>query len=78
MSNFQNQDEDVPIGVNLLFESNGIEMADNLSINYINTAIEDLKKTVFTESSMPIVDLKSDSHAKALIGLALKVKTRTY
>lgn len=36
MSNFANQQTDVPIGVNLLFESNGIEMADKLSINYID------------------------------------------
>ena len=36
LSKFENKERDVPIGVDLLFESNGIEMADKLSIDFIN------------------------------------------
>ena len=36
LSKFENKEEDVPRGIDLLFESNGIEMADKLSIDFIN------------------------------------------
>lgn len=80
MSNFENKDRDVPVGVEMLFESSGIEIADKLSIDYINLSLKNLQSAMFTfdGSERPVIDLENDEHAKALIGLALKVKTRTY
>lgn len=42
LSQFENKERDVPLGVELLFESNGIELADKLSIDHINASLADL------------------------------------
>lgn len=42
LSNFANKERDVPLGVELLFESKGIELTDKLSIEYINTSLSNL------------------------------------
>jgi len=42
MNKFENQVKDVPIGIKLLFESSGIELADYLSIEHILKGVESL------------------------------------
>jgi len=77
-SSFANKEHDVPLGVSLLFESSGLEMADKLSIDYINQAVCDLKSTVHAENKAAAIDMTRSEHARALVGLVLKVKTRTF
>lgn len=76
LSQFENKERDVPLGVELLFESNGIELADKLSIDHINASLGELSSMQGEHGA--VVDVSQDQHAMALIGLALKVKTRKY
>lgn len=51
LSNFANKERDVPLGVELLFESKGIELTDQLSIDYINSSLDNLQSAVFSSNS---------------------------
>ena len=42
LSKFSNKEQDVPEGVRLLFDSCGIELADQLSIEHIEAGLESL------------------------------------
>ena len=66
----------MPIGVELLFDSSGIELADKLSIEYIQQGLDCLRSMRHIDNK-PIIDI-DEKHCKALVGLALKVKTRKY
>lgn len=64
----------------MLAKTTGLERADLLSIRHIELALKSLmnvkrnqdnKSSIFTD-----VSPQSEEHLKALIGLALKVKTR--
>lgn len=52
-----------------MLELAGIETADSLSIDYIDLALSNL-------AMFPPVRQSSDVNLRALVGLALKVKTR--
>jgi purine nucleoside phosphorylase len=52
----------------------GIELADSLSIDYIDRALGNL----VGDSLFPEVRLSNEVNLRALVGLALKVKTRNY
>lgn len=77
---FSNPIKDVPIGVDLLFKSSGIELADKLSLDHISEGIDQLKEMRYSSQndSSIVIDFENEPHAQALIGLALKVKTRKY
>lgn len=57
-------------------KSAGIEMADKLSIKHIKESIDNLSRIV-NASNSKVIDF-NERHAQALIGIALKVKTRKH
>lgn len=73
---FENKVKDVPLGASMLFDSRGIELADKLSIDHIREALSSLQGMEYP-SNTPIID-PTEEHFQALVGLALKVKTRKY
>ena len=74
-SQFENKAE-VPRGADLLFAGRGIELTDSLSIEHILEALGSLEAMVYPDGSSIISP--SEEHMQALVGLALKVKTRKY
>ena len=72
----KNPTGDVQRAVDLLFESSGIEVADKLSIDHINMAVDSLKAINYP-SGEQLINLE-EPYMQSLIGLALKVKTRKY
>lgn len=76
---FDNQVQDVPRGIDLLFSSSGIELADKLSIEHILSGIDSLQQMEYPNGHNIIASTDGDeNHVKGLVGLALKVKTRKY
>lgn len=65
LSKFENKERDVPIGVEMLFGSNGIEMADKLSIDYINLSLENLRSMRYDSqsASSQVLDVDNNDHA---------------
>ena len=57
----------------MLKETSGLEKADCLSIDHIDLSLESLLQL---ESVFPPIDKCNEVHLRALVGLALKVKTR--
>lgn len=79
--NFKDSKDVDLIGKPMLEGTSGLERADYLSIEHINLAIDSLMSLKNNQSQTPLfaqVSHQSDHHLKALIGLALKVKTRKY
>ena len=76
---FANQVTDVPRGIDLLFASSGIELADQLSIQHILSGLENLNEMQYPGGHSIIRSAAhEEQHVKAIVGLALKVKTRKY
>ena len=78
----QFEGSNVPRGMEILFSSCGIELADKLSIQHILQALDNLRDMRYP-SQEPIIQLDeqqktNEEHAEGLVGLALKVKTRKY
>ncbi|CDW74503.1 solanesyl diphosphate synthase [Stylonychia lemnae] len=73
---------DVQFAIDHLFKSSGIEMADKLSIDYINESLLNLDSLLVEDTSQgqkhSIISIDKDVYAQALLGVALKVKTRKY
>lgn len=69
-------DADMDYAKELLFNSNGIVAADKLSYDHISAGVEDLQKMQHPDGNS-ILDF-DETHTRALMGLALKVKTRKY
>jgi geranylgeranyl pyrophosphate synthase len=76
LSKFENKDKDVPIGIDLLFDSSGIELADQLSIEHIEAGLENLLDLKFPCGEKMVSS--EEAFTQGLVGLALKVKTRKY
>ena len=74
--NEEKTEDSIKKGVKILLGSNGISNADKLSIQHIEKAIESLESMKYTDGR-PIISFEQE-HAQALVGLALKVKTRKY
>lgn len=68
---------DVQKAIEILKNSSGIEVADELSIDHIKDSIHNLEEATDNSKSRKIVNF-DDQYAQALIGLALKVKTRKH
>ena len=60
----------------LLFNSQGIEIADKLSYDHIMAGVDSLGGMSYPDGAA-VLDF-DEAHARALMGLALKVKTRKY
>ena len=73
------QDVDT-VGKPMLLTTTGLERADYLSIQHIELAVENLLSLQREEQSkvFSAISPDSDEHLKALVCLALKVKTRKY
>jgi len=69
------QPGDVSKAIELLQNSAGIELADSLSIDHIKESIVNL--TEIEHEGLRAINFQ-EKHAQALIGLALKVKTRKH
>ena len=60
----------------LLFDTNGIEITDKISISHITEAINILGSMRYPdESANNILDFVNDPNARNLVSLATKVKT---
>ena len=68
------QPGDIEIGKLMLQSRAGIEITDSLSIDYIDRALGNL----VGDSLFPEVRLTKEVNLRALVGLALKVKTRNH
>jgi hypothetical protein len=66
---------DVSKAIDLLFTSKGIEIADRLSIDHIKQSIINLTEVRRNGTGPQLIDFQ-EKHSQALIGIALKVKTR--
>ena len=76
LSKFSNKEQDVPEGVRLLFDSCGIELADQLSIEHIEAGLESLLDLEYPDGLKMVSE--EEKFTQGLVGLALKVKTRKY
>ena len=70
-------DADFDLAKKLLFNSDGIAVADKLSFDHIFSGMSDLNNMRHGENG-PIVLDPEEEHTRALMGLVLKVKTRKY
>jgi hypothetical protein len=69
---------DVAFAIDLLMNKTaGIEIADKLSIKHIRSSIENLSEVTRVGDGHKVIDF-NEKHAQALIGIALKVKTRKH
>jgi len=61
----------------MLATSQGIERADLLSIMHIERALECLSKVKDSSGKFVLREKSDDIHLRSLIGLVIKVKTRS-
>lgn len=70
------------IATDLLFKSCGIELADRLSIDHINLSLKNIEEIEWrdpnTNKLNKVLNIDNDQFAQALMGVALKVKTRKH
>ena len=61
----------------MLATSQGIERADLLSIMHIEKALECLSRVRYSHGKFVLKEKSDDVHLRSLIGLVIKVKTRS-
>ena len=67
---------DIPKAIDLLKKSAGIEVSDKLSIWHIYESLDNLESINDYQKDRKVISFES-AYTQALMGLALKVKTRT-
>jgi hypothetical protein len=69
---------DIDIGKQMLAESSGIERADLLSIMHIEMAMDSLQKVKGRDGKFVLDSSNEDEFLRALVKLAVLVKTRKH